>query len=62
LALAFSAEKNFPAEKIADDARLLVRASLLTAADRAPLVARRPMRVDEREAAAAENVYQHRGV
>jgi hypothetical protein len=31
LALAFSAEKNFPAEKIADDARLLVRASLLTA-------------------------------
>jgi hypothetical protein len=24
-------QKNFPAEKIADDARLLVRASLLTA-------------------------------
>jgi hypothetical protein len=31
LALAFSAENNIPAEKIADDARLLVRASLLTA-------------------------------
>jgi hypothetical protein len=63
LALAFSAEKNFPAEKncrrrAPDGAGVVAHCS----ADRAPLVARRPMRVDEREAAAAENVYQHRGV